>query len=269
MTYKTLATIRPAAPGPDAIDAAIAAAERWDAHLDVVCVPDPQPAPLAYGTPDLVFPDAWLAKEAEAELQRMLTDTKARLAGQTIRWTCRACPEAALDFPREIARQVRMADLILLPPPHHPDGGLLGETIFEALLFNTHVPVLIGAGESPVSRVTLAWDGSSVALAAVRAALPLLREADVVDIVTVDAPDDMAGHEVAGMLDRHGIATDIFALPRGGRRVSEILARHASETGAGLIVMGAYGHSRMIESAIGGVTRDLSRAVPVPLFLAR
>ncbi len=269
MAYKTLATILPVAPGPDAIDMAIAAAGRWDAHLDVVCVPDPQPAPITYGTPDMVFADAWLAMEAQAELDRMLADTKARLAGASVRWTVRACPEAALDFPREIARQVRMADLVLLPRPHHPEGGVLGETIFEAVLFNTRVPVLLGGGASPASRVTLAWDGSTVALAALRAALPLLMEAEVVDILTVDAPDDSEGQEVAGMLDRHGIATEIFALPRGGRRISEIIARHAAETGAGLIVMGAYGHSRLIESAIGGVTRDLSRAGPIPLFLAR
>lgn len=162
-----------------------------------------------------------------------------------------------------------MADLVMLAPPDGRGEPSMRETIFEAVPFNTRVPVLVGAGEQSVKRVTIAWDGIAGGLAATRAALPILREAGRVDIVTVDAGAETDGSDVAALLDRHGIRTGFAALSRAGRRVSEIIARQARGQGSGLIVMGAYGRSRLVETALGGVTRDLTRAVPLPLLPAR
>lgn len=135
------------------------------------------------------------------------------------------------------------------------------------------VPVLAVPEEVPHLRLDLpaviAWNGSPEAAAAVRAALPLLRLASAVHIVEVEEkPAAYPADEAARYLSRHDVGTEIVVRPGTRRKIGEIVEETALELGAGMIVMGAYGHSRLRELLIGGVTRDLASGSRLPLLLA-
>jgi nucleotide-binding universal stress UspA family protein len=107
----------------------------------------------------------------------------------------------------------------------------------------------------------------------VRKSLPLLQSARMVDVVMVDPPAHSpersdAGGAICMMLSRHGIKAEVSILSKTLPRVSEVLARYAGEHGCDIVVMGGYGHSRLREAVLGGVTRDLLTATTLPLLMA-
>jgi len=115
----------------------------------------------------------------------------------------------------------------------------------------------------------IAWNGSPEAAAAARAALPCLRLASQVHLLEVEDklsryPRDLA----ARYLSRHGVHVQIIERRPTEGSVTRTIEAVARETGAGLIVMGAYGHSRLRELLLGGVTRALIGSSPIPLLLA-
>jgi len=120
----------------------------------------------------------------------------------------------------------------------------------------------------PRQPAMVAWNASSEAAAAVRRALPLLALATSVAIVAVGEDEDRFPQTAASVyLSRHGIRSDVHSLPQTGFSTDEALARFADEHHIGLLVMGAYGHSRFREMLLGGVTRQLLAKSKVPLLL--
>jgi nucleotide-binding universal stress UspA family protein len=116
--------------------------------------------------------------------------------------------------------------------------------------------------------VVVAWNGSAEAAHALRMALPLLMRAT--DVHLVEVSDDIPGlaaREAAQYLSRHGIMVDVHEWPAKGRRVSVALLHAAAELSARFMVMGAYGHSRLRETVLGGVTRELITSATVPLLM--
>lgn len=114
----------------------------------------------------------------------------------------------------------------------------------------------------------VAWNGSPEAAAAMRTSLPFLRRAPTVYLLEVEEkPHIYPRDRAARYLSRHDVNVEIvqrFA----SRRVSETMREAAREFGVGLIVMGAYGHSRLREFLLGGVTRDLVLESDLPLLMA-
>lgn len=268
MSYKTIATV--AMPDADALEAAVGCAASWAAHLDVTMLGRSQVDVPTMISPDLAVTGAVFLEESRAELKTMARRVRSRLAREDIAWALDDDSGRAGDFITGLARAIRMADLVILPHPAHTQGDT-ATSVLEAVLYNSRVPILLVPGDDTpaLDSAVLAWDGSDVALAAARAAMPLLKQADRVEIVAVDPPHDTVGRDLAVMLDRHGIDAPVSTLPRGGRRVSEVLRDHVREQGADLLVMGAYGTRRLREILLGGVTRDFLNMAPVPLLLAR
>lgn len=115
----------------------------------------------------------------------------------------------------------------------------------------------------------IAWDGSSAAAAALRAAVPLLRCATNVVLVEIDDGSvALPAEAAASYLSRHGVHATIRRLPSGHRNAAEIITTEASSGNFGYVVMGGFGHSRFVEALFGGVTRALLTNSPVPVFLA-
>lgn len=117
------------------------------------------------------------------------------------------------------------------------------------------------------------WNGSMQAVRAIDAAMPLLREAASVKVAVIN-PEQLAnvhgeepGADIALYLARHGLAVDVI-VERTGASSGEALLSIASSSDAGLLVIGAYGHSRYREWVLGGATRTLLLHSPVPLLLA-
>ena len=102
----------------------------------------------------------------------------------------------------------------------------------------------------------------------------LLRAAEAVEIAVVDpSPHSPEGSDPGGALcqklTRHGVKADIAVLAKTLPTVSEVLNRRAAETGADLVVMGAYSHSRLREAILGGATRHMLERAPLPILMAR
>jgi nucleotide-binding universal stress UspA family protein len=120
--------------------------------------------------------------------------------------------------------------------------------------------------------VLIAWDGSREAARAVADALPLLRRARFVTVTVVHrmhgtvAPE---GIDVAAFLQRHGIHASFSTVPRvAGISTGETLLNRLSDLHADLLVMGAYGHPRVQERVLGGVTRTMLETMTVPVLMS-
>ncbi|SER54071.1 Universal stress protein family protein [Tranquillimonas rosea] len=271
MTYRTLSTIVPP-PGPETVDAAVALAERWGAHLDVICAGEIHADP-AWGPEGISMLSVTLAEADTEACEKVEAAIRKRLERESIAWTCRSVTGPLGEAARQAARAARYSDLAILPRPL-PDQ-LLAEAAFETVLLEAKVPVLLPAeGATPsFERIMIAWDESDESMTAVRTALPLLQTADAVQVVVVDpkrhSPDTAdAGHPVAVYLSRHDVHCEIAQVPRVLPRISETLVQSAREFEADLVVMGAYGHSRVREALIGGVTREMIKRTDLPLFVA-
>lgn len=150
------------------------------------------------------------------------------------------------------------------------DRGLI-----ESALFESGRPVLIVPPDHPrfsASRVVIAWDGSASATRATADALPFLRSADAVEILSIVGEKDLStsvpGADLAPHLSRHGVNVSvktIAVLERGD--VADTIQHVAAEFGAGLVVSGAYRHSRLRQWLLGGVTQSLLKNGHMPLLM--
>lgn len=126
----------------------------------------------------------------------------------------------------------------------------------------------VGGTRLPFRRACIAWDGGNEAAAALRAAVPLLGGAEVYVVTVHEKPGGFPSTEALRYLSRHGISAEFLEVDRVGS-AGESLAATIARLQADLLVMGAYGRSRMREYLFGGVTRHfLGSATGPALFLA-
>jgi nucleotide-binding universal stress UspA family protein len=145
----------------------------------------------------------------------------------------------------------------------------------EAVLLRSGRPVLVVPyfeSRTPTfGSITVAWDGSTPSARALADAIPLLQRATQVSVVTVlrDRPrvEDEAGPRLVQHLARHGVDAQFRALP-SSIPVAETLLSHISDAGSDLLVMGAYGHSRLRETILGGASRGILGSMTVPVFMS-
>lgn len=226
--------------------------------------------------------------DADIALQSMpflKTDSDTRVEGRA-RESERAYRELIASLPGATftgsgltrARLVAMgrdSSLLLLGRPGSDPENIAPDTV-HAALFECARPVLIAPpspGPWPMSSVLVAWNGSAQAARAVGYALPLLARAETVTILVVGAaPDTLGTPFLVRMLGRHGISAIVETMEPGdvsGRARGRALLDHAREKGAGLLVMGAYGHGGLSNFlGLGGATAKVISSCPVPLLLA-
>jgi nucleotide-binding universal stress UspA family protein len=175
-----------------------------------------------------------------------------------------------------IALHARYADLVIV---NQTDPGAVGASNFvDAVILSVGRPMLVVpfAGEfTEVGRnVVLCWDASREAARALTDALPLLVRAAKVTILTVDASASRMGHgelpgaDIALYLARHGVKAEVARITADNGGIGEAILSRAFDLGTDLIVMGAYGHSRVRQVVLGGVTRTILRSMTVPVLLS-
>jgi nucleotide-binding universal stress UspA family protein len=123
-----------------------------------------------------------------------------------------------------------------------------------------------------LDKLMICWDGSRPTARAIGDAMPLLERAKSIEIVVVTGERDKSG-EITGAnmkrhLARHGINVEIKRIPAGQVDAQTAILAHAANSGAEFIVMGGYGHSRLREFILGGVTRGILRSMPVPVLMS-
>jgi nucleotide-binding universal stress UspA family protein len=177
---------------------------------------------------------------------------------------------------REIlALHGRYADLLVLgqDDPESDSAGLL-----EAVVFDSGRPVLAipfaGSFKTIGKRVLVGWNASREASRALHDALPLIAKAETVTVFLANPTRGLDGHgeepgaDIARHMVRHGLKVEVAKVIADDVPDSALLLNHASDMGADLLVMGAYGHSRLREFILGGMTRSLLREMTVPVLLS-
>jgi nucleotide-binding universal stress UspA family protein len=126
-------------------------------------------------------------------------------------------------------------------------------------------------GSDPVSHIAIAWDGSRVAARALGDALALLPEGGRVTVLTVQDEKPLAGRiaqTLADSLEKRGIPALIHSVPLGRRKIAEALQEGALESGATLLAMGGFGHSRIRDFVLGGATTGVFADLRLPVLLS-
>jgi nucleotide-binding universal stress UspA family protein len=211
---------------------------------------------------------------AEAEQQRHLFEERIRRDGLSGEWRAVQGQAAAT-----VALHARYADLAMLGQPD-PDsaGAMLATEVLEAVLFTSGRPVLMvpyaGHFGAPGQRVLIGWNAGKEAARAVADALPLLVGAEQVTVVAINPRLGIGGHgdvpaaDIALHLARHGVVATAQHAMSGSVTEADTLLNMAADLDVDLLVMGAYGHSRLREMVFGGVTRGILARMTVPVLMA-
>lgn len=177
----------------------------------------------------------------------------------------------------EVAERAAYADIVAIGRELATDSDVF-KYVLDGTLFKSPSPVILlgqGHGSLAPKKVVVAWNASVEAGVAVRQALELLSRADQVHVVLVDptarpqAMGEEPGADIATFLSRHGAKVTVEVLAGCGVDPALVLQRHARDVGADLIVMGAYGHTRMRERIFGGTTQTMLGHVETPVMMAR
>jgi nucleotide-binding universal stress UspA family protein len=119
--------------------------------------------------------------------------------------------------------------------------------------------------------VLACWDGSRTAARAIGDAMPFLERAKAVDVVIVAEErksEEMTGANMSAHLARHGVRASVKRIAKGDIHIQDALLSYAADSGADFMVMGGYGHSRLREFILGGVTRGILESMTVPVLMS-
>jgi len=261
------------AASADRLRCAIAMARHFDAHLTALAIGhEPNIPPYAYDeAAGAVVADLLAAAKSDAAAQAAAAQET--IAGAGLRADADPLICRYGEFARDFGERAQFADLVVLSRPYGDTAARTVRDAFEGALFDGEAAILVcppGTDEIRADSVVIAWNGTREALRATRRALPLLSRSKNVEIVLVDPPagNPGPGERLATLLWHHGITADIVVRRRTGGPISPVLHQRVDERGAGLVVMGGYGHSRFRECVIGGVTRDFLSTNTVPVLMA-
>jgi nucleotide-binding universal stress UspA family protein len=259
------------------LDVACGLARQHGAHLSAIYVlPLPfVPAGMAAG----YVPESFIAEQEEFERDRAakareLFDRHMAGAGIAAEWRAQQGSYAGI-----VGMNARYADLAIVSQrdPSSRAGHEPVELPADVAL-SAGRPVLvvpfIGAGRTLGTHILVGWNASREATRAVNDALPLLQRARRVTILAIDpergldAHGEVPGGDIALHLARHGVKAEAAQTTTGDIDVGDVLLSRAADLGVDLVVMGAYGHSRMREFIMGGVTRHLLQHMTVPVLMS-
>ena len=276
MSFRTILALVGTTDFREDIGKAVALTEELKGHLSVVAL---RTAIAPFGA-DYPVAAAWL-DERQKEIDELI---EVRRVAEDV------CRKGGVSFDLDhiyddrfiiesnVGMRAMYADVVVAGQGVRADADLRKAAI-AATAFTSGTPLLLmpkaGRASLKPKNVLLAWNSRPQAASAARAAIGMLAGADTVHLTLVDpdasyfANGGEPGAEIAAFLSRHGANVVIEQLAGGERETEEVIRRHALELGCDMIVMGAYGHSRLRERVFGGVTASILEKCDVPVFMAR
>jgi nucleotide-binding universal stress UspA family protein len=255
------------------VDDAVSVASALGAHIAAltceqhVQVPGHFISGAAVGLPGIIAGEARKSRKNAQDLLAAFEAAAAKsgISGESILEKC-----ATFETPELLVEYARLRDLTIMPESND-------RWYAEAVMFGSGRPTLI-LPQNPRSRpfelgtVAVAWDFSRAAARAVSDAMPLLEKAKKVRIVTVlnekRLDDKHSAEELAKNLSRHGIDVVLDRVDARGRPAGGVLEAYVASHELDLLVMGAYGHSRLREFILGGATNSLLSKPPLPILFS-
>lgn len=261
----------------NALNMALDLASAHGAHLTVMEMVD---MPLPAAGPWDLMPDPSMSdiyRQLREKGQANVAELKKRLEKETA--STEVClVEASLGGPDKLAAHyAQYADLAVISGSMEDSmEGDISRVYFGSLLMDSGRPVLVIPPRCkvpmPPKRIVAAWRPTRECARAFHDALPLMVEAESVDVLIVDPVSGERGHgeqpgaDIAAHLARHGVKVNVQVRQSHDNRIASVLLDHVRDTQANMLVVGGYGHSRFREWALGGVTRELLSEATIPVF---
>jgi len=210
-------------------------------------------------------------KKASAAVERFDAAAKRSSLSSESRIVTASISSAA----EQLGRIARRFDLAVVGQPDR-ESGMPEEVVDEVVLFESGRPVVfvpyIFKGPAKLDRVMVCWDGGRAASRAIADALPLMQKAKQVEVVIVATgrpkSDEVPGADLGQHLARHGLKVEVKRITSPDIDVPSTILSYAADSSADMIVMGGYGHSRLREFVLGGVTRGLLESMTVPVLMS-
>ncbi|NEW88025.1 MULTISPECIES: universal stress protein [Rhodopseudomonas] len=263
-------------PADGVVACAVSVAKAFDAHLDgIVCTYQPINPAIMVGASAAYYAAATQhntdSDEAAARLDQF--EIAARAAGVT--HGARSICDTPVLANQALSEISRLYDLTVLMQPDRARPGHQ-DPLPEAVLFSSGKPMLmvpyIHTGPLAFDRVLICWDGGRPAARAVHDAMPFLGRAQTIDVVAVNEDEDVVGQASSNALLAHLLRHDLAAtghqLTAAPGNIHNTILSFAADSGANLLVMGGYGHSRLREFILGGVTRGIFKSLTLPALIS-
>ncbi len=269
-----------------ALAAALAVAKRHNSYVEGLFIrPDPSEALpfMGEGVSGAVIQDIIAASKDAANQagERAKASLIEAAAAANVEVVSKPCPpgapcarllEATGPFDEVVSYRSRLSDLVVFLAGKEEGAAGVSEAL-QACLMDAGRPILLAPETAPKTvgtNVVIGWDGSVEAAHAITAARPFLTQAEKVEILNVEKGDldPAVADMLSDYLELHGIESSEHLIDAGSRPVGEVMLEQASNAGCDLLVMGGYGHSRIRELLLGGVTRFIISHATVPVLLA-
>lgn len=171
-----------------------------------------------------------------------------------------------------LAEESRLSDLVVFDMPAETKDPTM-RAAMESALLNGRKPLLLVPHRTVKvvgAKVAIGWDGGAAAAHAIAGAIPMLSRAEAIEILNVTSGpiDTVQMDRLRDYLRLHGLSAVEHGINPGSQGTASTLLDAAQRSGAGLLVIGGYGHSRLRELVLGGVTRHVFANVTMPVFMA-
>jgi nucleotide-binding universal stress UspA family protein len=269
----------------EALGAAFAAAKLFTAHVEAIFVkPDPVEAMPFYGEgmSSAVMQEIMnvtknsadsASRAARANCEALARDNQVEIIARPKRHDSPTVSfgEVQGNLPTQVAQYARLSDLVVFGPIGEDDRPGLGDA-FDSTLMETGRPVLLAGAQMAkdfAAKIALAWNGSTASAHAASAALPFLKKAQSVEILTVSRGNSqpVPADELQFYLGLHGVEATARTVDGGSAPIADVLLKAAESGGNSMLVAGGYGHNRMREFFVTGVTRRVIAQAALPCFL--
>jgi len=262
-------------PHDVAAEYAIAIAGAFDAHLTAVAFaykPVVPPSVMG-GIPAELIEAQWVATDSAADKAITRFEAAAKRDGiAAAHHKLTTSLGAAGDL---FGRFARRFDLAVVAQAE-PERGVAESLAMEGALFGSGRPVVvvpyIHQGGLKLDRVLVCWDGSRPAARAVADATPFLARSRAVEVLIVaggrEKSDEIPGADMGDHLARHGLQVEVTRIVSDDVDVPNMILSHAADSGADVMVMGGFGHSRLREFVLGGATRGILAAMTIPALMS-
>ena len=257
-------------------DFAISIAEVCDTHLAGVAfayTPEFPGYVMMEIPPDIV---AQMIAESEKSAMAAIERFDAAAKRSLISAERRLLRTLGAEAPTILATLARRFDLSVFMQSE--PGRVDNDDMIETALFQSGRPLIvvpyIQKDGLKLDRVVCCWDGSRAAARAFNDALPLLTRANKVDLLIVldektnSDNREIRGVEIATHLARHDVKVQLQTVPAADIDVTNAILSYVADNSGTLIVMGGYGHARLREVILGGVTREMLKSMTVPVFMS-
>jgi len=279
MSYRTiLVHLDSIETSADLIAVSTTLAQKHNAHLIAMYV---TPMPQVYISSDLPAPVGLVEQHDNFHRKRcddlkQLFEEATATADFVSEW--RDVNAHTLSVAATVTDVARTVDVVVMGQISDPSEVYASTVVPEDVILACARPVIVvpvqKALPESIRNIFVAWDGREQAVRALFDALPLLREADNVRIHTINAK--LSGGyriltstgELANTLSRHGVNVTLSESEAHAGDVGDEILQYANDSGADLLVMGAYGHTRLREYVFGGVTRKILHEMPIPVLMS-